>query len=75
MKFTVAILTLAAAVFAAPMVEESCDVFCNDEYDPIVCSNGIVYGNACELEKAKHALLTAVQKCELHIMDGVTCQA
>ncbi|OAA80429.1 hypothetical protein LEL_03915 [Akanthomyces lecanii RCEF 1005] len=66
MKFTLAILAIVTAVTAAPVEKTNCDGFCTDEYAPITCSNGVVYGNACRLNNAK---------CDPRAFDGVTCNA
>lgn len=49
MKLTLAILAIATAVTAAAIEKPNCDGFCTDEYAPITCSNGVVYGNTCRL--------------------------
>lgn len=48
MKFTLAILAIATAVIAAPLEERvACDGLCTMQYDPVTCTNGKTYGNAC----------------------------
>ncbi|OAA36697.1 hypothetical protein BBO_07976 [Beauveria brongniartii RCEF 3172] len=78
MKLAAVIFALATVVSSIPMEQHRCDGICTAEYDPIVCSNGIVYGNACELVKAKVGILDTRPDqtdigCNPQAFDGVTC--
>ncbi|KAM3458319.1 hypothetical protein MY3296_000525 [Beauveria thailandica] len=64
MKLAAVIFAVATAANSIPMEQHKCDSLCTAEYDPITCSNGAVYSNACELAKAK---------CNPQAFDDVTC--
>ncbi|PQK09523.1 hypothetical protein BB8028_0001g15930 [Beauveria bassiana] len=53
MKFVAVIFAVVTVASSMPMEQQKCGGFCTAEYDPIKCTNGVVYGNACELAKAK----------------------
>ncbi|KAM3502925.1 hypothetical protein MY10362_004522 [Beauveria mimosiformis] len=68
MKLAAVILAVATVVSSIPMEQhDRCGGLCTADYDPITCSNGVVYGNACELAKAKDV------RCNPRAFDGVTC--
>lgn len=48
MKWSFAVLAVATAVVASPVLERASS--CPGDYNPIHCSNGVTYNNACEME-------------------------
>ncbi|KAF1730122.1 hypothetical protein CRV24_009578 [Beauveria bassiana] len=63
MKLVAVIFAVVTVASSMPMEQQKCGGFCTAEYDPIKCTNGIVYGNACELA------------CNPRAFDGVTCSS
>jgi hypothetical protein len=49
-KLTLALALAGTAVsFGAHKVQAACDdgILCPDVYDPVICSDGVVYSNSC----------------------------
>ncbi|KAM0664070.1 hypothetical protein ACQRIU_007071 [Beauveria bassiana] len=74
MKFVAVIFAVVTVASSMPMEQQKCGGFCTAEYDPITCTNRIVYGNACELAKAKVGYSTHTPGSELLTQRGLlTC--
>ncbi|KAM3433597.1 hypothetical protein MY4824_005901 [Beauveria thailandica] len=68
MKLAAVIFAVATAANSIPMEQHKCDSLCTAEYDPIACSNGAVYSNACELAKAKVGVLGIRLMKEMYVV-------
>ncbi|KAM3552265.1 hypothetical protein MY1884_007293 [Beauveria asiatica] len=73
MKLAAVIFAVATAANSIPMEQHKCDSLCTAEYDPITCSNGAVYSNACELAKAKDVRMLRDSSGEMRDSHDIQC--